>query len=92
VPVIGLIKRRELIACLGRELRIPNPHLDDISLGRWYAFCVRVALNGKSGRRSERFPTRVIEPDVPVVCQHTLLDSRQSENALLSTMAFPEEE
>jgi len=34
----------------------------------------------------------VIESDVPVVCQHTRLDSRQAENALLSTMAFPGEE
>jgi hypothetical protein len=31
----------------------------------------------------------VFESDVPVVVQHTRLDSRQSENALLSTMAFP---
>lgn len=30
----------------------------------------------------------VIEADVPVVCQHTRLDSRQSENALLSTVPF----
>ncbi|PRY14871.1 hypothetical protein CLV24_103108 [Pontibacter ummariensis] len=30
----------------------------------------------------------VIESDVPVVVQHTRLDSRQSENALLSTIAF----
>lgn len=31
----------------------------------------------------------VIESDVPIIVQHTRLDSRQSENALLSTMAFP---
>ena len=31
----------------------------------------------------------VISSDVPVVAQHTRLDSRQSENALLSTMAYP---
>ena len=31
----------------------------------------------------------VIESDVPVVVQHTQLDSRQAENAVLSTMAFP---
>lgn len=31
----------------------------------------------------------VIRSDVPVVVQHTRLDSRQSENALLSTIAFP---
>lgn len=31
----------------------------------------------------------VIQSDVPVVVQHTRLDSRQSENALLTTMAFP---
>jgi hypothetical protein len=30
----------------------------------------------------------VIESDVPVVAQHTRLDSRQAENALLSTLAF----
>lgn len=30
----------------------------------------------------------VIESDVPVVVQHTRLDSRQSENALLTTIAF----
>lgn len=33
----------------------------------------------------------VIESDVPIVCQHTRLDSRQAENALLSTMAVPVE-
>ncbi|SEN06649.1 hypothetical protein SAMN05216388_1001285 [Halorientalis persicus] len=31
----------------------------------------------------------VIESDRPVVCQHTRLDSRQAENALLSTVAYP---
>ncbi|WP_336001993.1 sensory rhodopsin transducer [Halorientalis halophila] len=31
----------------------------------------------------------VIESDRRVVCQHTRLDSRQAENALLSTVAFP---
>jgi len=31
----------------------------------------------------------VIQSDVPIVVQHTRLDSRQSENALLSTIAFP---
>lgn len=31
----------------------------------------------------------VIESDVPVVVQHTRLDSRQAENALLTTMAHP---
>ncbi|QEA40243.1 sensory rhodopsin transducer [Pistricoccus aurantiacus] len=31
----------------------------------------------------------VIEADVPIVVQHSRLDSRQSELALLSTMAFP---
>ncbi len=31
----------------------------------------------------------VIESDVPIVVQHTRLDSRQAELALLSTMAFP---
>jgi hypothetical protein len=33
----------------------------------------------------------VIESDVPVVVQHTRLDSRQAALALLSTMAFPAE-
>ena len=31
----------------------------------------------------------VVESDVPVVVQHTRLDSRQAENALITTMAFP---
>src|SRR5690606_1077790 len=31
----------------------------------------------------------VIVSDVPIVVQHTRLDSRQAELALLSTMAFP---
>ncbi len=30
----------------------------------------------------------VIESDVPIVMQHTRLDSRQAENALLSTIAY----
>lgn len=45
----------------------------------------------------ERIPvdtpySSVIAADVPIVVQHTRLDSRQAENALLSTMAFPGEE
>lgn len=32
----------------------------------------------------------VIRSDVPIVVQHTRLDSRQAANALLSTMAFPQ--
>jgi len=31
----------------------------------------------------------VLTSDVPIVVQHTRLDSRQAENALLSTLAFP---
>lgn len=31
----------------------------------------------------------VIASDVPIVVQHTRLDSRQAENALMTTMAFP---
>jgi hypothetical protein len=31
----------------------------------------------------------IVESDVPIVVQHTRLDSRQAENALLSTMAYP---
>ncbi|HZD42002.1 MAG TPA: sensory rhodopsin transducer [Terriglobales bacterium] len=31
----------------------------------------------------------VIESDLPIVVQHTRLDSRQAENALLSTIAYP---
>ncbi|RPE76908.1 sensory rhodopsin transducer [Vulcaniibacterium tengchongense] len=31
----------------------------------------------------------VIESDVPIVVQHTRLDSRQAENALMSTIAYP---
>lgn len=31
----------------------------------------------------------LIESDVPIVVQHTRLDSRQSETALISTIAFP---
>lgn len=36
--------------------------------------------------------TSVIESDVPIVVQHTRLDSRQSANALLSTIAYSETE
>ena len=31
----------------------------------------------------------VIRSDVPIVAQHTRLDSRQAENALLTTIAYP---
>ena len=31
----------------------------------------------------------IIRSDVPLVAQHTRLDSRQAENALLSTVAYP---
>jgi hypothetical protein len=32
----------------------------------------------------------VIESDVPIIVQHTRLDSRQAENALITTIAFAE--
>jgi hypothetical protein len=31
----------------------------------------------------------VIESDIPVIVQHTRLDSRQKENALMTTIAYP---
>lgn len=31
----------------------------------------------------------VIRSDIPIVVQHTRLDSRQAENALMTTMAYP---
>lgn len=31
----------------------------------------------------------VIESDVPIVAQHTRLDSRQAENTIMTTLAFP---
>jgi hypothetical protein len=31
----------------------------------------------------------VIRSDVPIIVQHTRLDSRQAENALITTIAFP---
>jgi hypothetical protein len=34
----------------------------------------------------------VIESDVPIVVQHTRLDSRQAENALMSTIAYSQGE
>jgi hypothetical protein len=34
----------------------------------------------------------VIESDVPIVVQHTRLDSRQAENALITTIAYAEGE
>jgi hypothetical protein len=34
----------------------------------------------------------VIESDAPIVVQHTRLDSRQSENALITTMAYAGDE
>jgi hypothetical protein len=33
----------------------------------------------------------LIESDVPIIVQHTRLDSRQPENALMTTIAFPVE-
>ena len=46
--------------------------------------------------KPEKIPTGqdfavVLESNVPVVVQHTRLDSRQSENGLFSTMAFAAE-
>jgi len=34
----------------------------------------------------------VIESDIPVIIQHTRLDSRQAENALISTIAYADTE
>ncbi len=39
--------------------------------------------------RSDTDFASLFESDVPVVIQHSRLDSRQAENALMTTMAFP---
>ena len=38
---------------------------------------------------SDREPVGPYRVTVPIVAQHTRLDSRQAQNALLSTIAFP---
>ena len=45
------------------------------------------AMNGPVGRKR----WGVLESDVPIVVQHTRLDSRQAENALPSTIAFADD-
>jgi len=50
----------------GRKLRIPNPHTDDISRACWCVSSARVALIGKSGRRSELSGYVDANPDVAV--------------------------
>jgi hypothetical protein len=47
-------------------------------------------------QKPERIPmdtdfASVIESDIPIVVQHTRLDSRQAENALLSTIAYSDQ-
>jgi hypothetical protein len=48
----------------------------------WYVF-------HDAQRRPDTPYSSLIESDLPIVVQHTRLDSRQAENALLITMAFP---
>jgi hypothetical protein len=50
--------------------------------GLWYVF-------HDPQRRPDTPYSSLIEPDVPTVVQHTRLDSRLAENALLTTIAFP---
>jgi hypothetical protein len=60
-------------------------------------FEVTVPARRTSHIRFNEFPipkdtdySSVIESDIPVVVQHTRLDSRQAENALLTTIAWSE--
>jgi hypothetical protein len=46
-------------------------------------------LTGPAPVPKETDYASLIESDVPVVVQHTRLDSRQAENALISTIAYP---
>jgi hypothetical protein len=50
--------------------------------GLWYVF-------HDPQRRPDTPYSSLIESDVAIVVQHTRLDSRQVENALLTTIAFP---
>ena len=57
-------------------------------LGRW----IQAFQRGLAD--PERIPVdtpfaSLIESDVPIVVQHTRLDSRQAENALMTTIAYP---
>lgn len=64
-----------------------------------YQFCVAGRrtrhLRFNNFRDPETIPVdtpyaSVITADVPIIVQHTRLDSRQAENALMTTMAFPD--
>ncbi|MDZ5699437.1 MULTISPECIES: sensory rhodopsin transducer [Phyllobacteriaceae] len=45
---------------------------------------------GNQPRRMSRRSASVITSDEPIAVQHTRLDSRQAENALLSAIAYSE--
>jgi hypothetical protein len=47
-------------------------------------------LNGPEPIPAGKDYACVIESDLPIVVQHTRLDSRQAENALISTIAYSE--
>lgn len=46
-------------------------------------------LNDPEPIPADRDYASLIESDVPVVVQHTRLDTRQAENAIFTTIAFP---
>jgi hypothetical protein len=61
----------------------------------WVSACVGVlknrsiAYHSRLQRQRDTDFATVIESDVPIVVQQTRLDSRQAENALISTIAYP---
>jgi len=51
-------------------------------------FCMRFFESTFSHEWNDTDYARVIESDVPIVVQHTRLDSRRAENALVSSVAL----
>ena len=64
---------------------------------KWSVFVIMMLIDGPLRFNELKDPepipeatdyASVFESDVPIVVQHTRLDSRQSENALMTTVAF----
>ena len=74
---------------------LPDPFWNQRQRDRAIYFHIRTKhLRFNNFEDREKIPqdtpySSLIGSDVPIVVEHTRLDSRQAENALLTTIAFP---